>query len=64
MANVFISYASEDLVLGQQVSRWIMDDHHEVFLAQDGHDSIPAGDAWRSRLYERHELRAGRSVNT
>jgi hypothetical protein len=53
VARVFVSYASEDIVLAREVRRWLADDHHEVFLAQDLRGGIAAGEAWRSRLYER-----------
>jgi hypothetical protein len=35
VARVFISYASEDIVLADEVRRWLADDLHEVSLAQD-----------------------------
>ncbi|HEX4100925.1 MAG TPA: TIR domain-containing protein, partial [Pseudonocardiaceae bacterium] len=53
MARVFISYASEDIVLAREVRRWLDDDHHEVFLAQGLREGIGAGERWRSRLHER-----------
>jgi energy-coupling factor transporter ATP-binding protein EcfA2 len=53
VAGVFISHASEDLGLADEVRRWLDDDHHEVFLAQDLRGGIAAGEQWRSRLYER-----------
>jgi energy-coupling factor transporter ATP-binding protein EcfA2 len=53
VAKVFISYASEGIVVADEVRRWLEADHHEVFLAQDLRVGIAAGEAWRSRLYER-----------
>jgi energy-coupling factor transporter ATP-binding protein EcfA2 len=53
VARVFVSYASEDIVLAGEVRRWLDDDHHEVFLAQDVRVGIAAGEEWRSRLHER-----------
>jgi hypothetical protein len=53
MARVFVSYASEDIVVADEVRRWLHDDHHEVFLAGDLRVGIAAGEVWRSRLYER-----------
>ncbi|MGH3773598.1 MAG: toll/interleukin-1 receptor domain-containing protein, partial [Pseudonocardiaceae bacterium] len=53
MARVFVSYASEDIVLAGAVRRWLDDDHHEVFLAGDPRVGIVGGEQWRSRLYER-----------
>ena len=52
MARVFISYASEDIVLAREVRRWL-GDRHEVFLAQGPREGIAAGERWRSRLHER-----------
>lgn len=56
VARVFVSYASENIVLADEVRRWLDDDHHEVFLAQDLRVGIAAGEQWRSRLHE--QLRA------
>ena len=53
VARVFVSYASEDIVVAEAVRRWLDDDHHEVFLAGHVDVGIAAGEAWRSRLYER-----------
>ena len=53
MTRVFVSYASEDIVLARQVRWWLEDGRHEVFLAQDLRDGIAAGEAWRSRIHER-----------
>jgi hypothetical protein len=53
MARVFVSYASADIVLAHEVHRWLEDDRHEVFLAQDVRDGITPGEEWRSRIHER-----------
>jgi WD40 repeat protein/energy-coupling factor transporter ATP-binding protein EcfA2 len=53
VAKVFVSYASQDIVVADEVRRWLDDDHHEVFLAQHVHVGIAAGEAWRWRVYER-----------
>jgi WD40 repeat protein/energy-coupling factor transporter ATP-binding protein EcfA2 len=53
VVRVFVSYASEDIVLAGEVHRWLDDDHCEVFLAQDLRGGIAAGEQWRSRLHER-----------
>ena len=53
MVRVFVSYASKDLVLADEVRRWLDNDHHEVFLAEDLRVGIAAGEEWRSRLHER-----------
>ena len=53
MAQVFVSYASEDAALARQVLQWLKDGRHEVFLAADLRDGIVAGEQWRVRLHER-----------
>jgi hypothetical protein len=53
VARVFVSYASEDIVLARQVRRWLDADRHKAFLAQDLRDGIAAGEQWRARLHER-----------
>ncbi|MGH3872112.1 MAG: TIR domain-containing protein [Pseudonocardiaceae bacterium] len=53
MAKVFVSHASEDAALAGEVHRWLIDDGHEVFLAQDLRGGIAVGDQWEQRLYER-----------
>lgn len=55
MARVFVSHASEDLVLAREVHRWLLDAGHEVFLAQDLRDGIAIGEEWEQRLHD--ELR-------
>lgn len=44
VAGVFVSYASEDVALACEVRRWLKDDRHEVFLAEDLRDGIAAGE--------------------
>jgi TIR domain/AAA ATPase domain len=53
VARVFISHASEDLGLAEQVHRWLDDHGHEVFLDQNLRDGIAVGEDWEQRLYER-----------
>jgi WD40 repeat protein len=53
VARVFLSYASEDIGVADEMRRWLQGDHHEVFLAQHVDLGIAAGEVWRSRLYER-----------
>ncbi|MGB6164439.1 MAG: toll/interleukin-1 receptor domain-containing protein [Pseudonocardiaceae bacterium] len=53
MAEVFVSYANEDVALAREVRRWLKADRHEVFLAGDLRDGIAAGEQWRLRLHER-----------
>lgn len=45
VARVFVSYASEDIVVAEAVRRWLDDDHHEVFLAGHADVGIAAGEA-------------------
>jgi hypothetical protein len=53
VARVFISYASKDLALAQEVRRWLVEAGHEVFLGHDPRDGIAVGEQWRFRLNER-----------
>ncbi len=55
MAHVFISYATPDRVIADEVARWLRAAGHEPFLAHDLRDGISAGEDWEQRLYE--ELR-------
>ncbi len=52
MARVFISHASEDRELAAELHEWLIGDRHEVFLDQDLHDGLTAGEEWEPRLYE------------
>ncbi|MGH8917997.1 MAG: toll/interleukin-1 receptor domain-containing protein, partial [Actinomycetes bacterium] len=60
MARVFVSHASEDQVPARQLHRWLIDEGHEVFLAQDLRDGIGVGEQWAQRLHE--ELRRADAV--
>ncbi len=51
MARVFLSYATENLVLVHDVHDWLVRAGHDVFFARDNHDGIAVGDAWKQRLY-------------
>jgi WD40 repeat protein/energy-coupling factor transporter ATP-binding protein EcfA2 len=53
MARVFVSHASNDRELADQVHRWLTEDGHQVFLDQDLNDGIAVGEEWEQRLYER-----------
>jgi WD40 repeat protein/energy-coupling factor transporter ATP-binding protein EcfA2 len=53
VARVFVSHASEDLVLACDVHRWLIETGHEAFLDQDLRDGIVVGEQWRHRLHER-----------
>ncbi|MGH3710216.1 MAG: TIR domain-containing protein, partial [Pseudonocardiaceae bacterium] len=55
MAHVFISYATPDRAIADEVARWLRADGHEPFLAHDLHNGISAGEDWKQRLYD--ELR-------
>lgn len=55
MARVFISHASDDRVVAGQLHQWLVDDGHEVFVAQDLRDGVALGEEWERRLHE--ELR-------
>jgi WD40 repeat protein len=53
MARVFISHASEDRELADEVYGWLAGDGHEVFLDHHPDEGIAVGEAWEQRLYER-----------
>lgn len=55
MVRVFISHASQDRALADQLHRWLVEAGHEVFLAPDLRDGIVLGEEWERRLHE--ELR-------
>jgi WD40 repeat protein/energy-coupling factor transporter ATP-binding protein EcfA2 len=50
VASVFVSYASEDLELARTVRGWLVEDNHDVFLAQDLRHGVAVGKPWRTRL--------------
>jgi TIR domain/Novel STAND NTPase 1 len=53
MARVFISHASEDRELADEVYGWLAGDGHEVFLDHHPDEGIAVGEEWEQRLYER-----------
>jgi type II secretory pathway predicted ATPase ExeA len=53
MARVFVSHASEDRELADELHRWLTHDGHEVFLDHHPDGGIAVGEAWEQRLYER-----------
>ncbi|MGB6163687.1 MAG: toll/interleukin-1 receptor domain-containing protein [Pseudonocardiaceae bacterium] len=53
MAKVFISHASVDRKPAAEVRRWLVAEHHEVFLDQHPRDGLEVGEAWEQRLHER-----------
>ncbi|MGH3898547.1 MAG: TIR domain-containing protein [Pseudonocardiaceae bacterium] len=56
MARVFISYATSDRVVADEVSGWLRAAGHEPFLAHDHREGIGLGEDWKQRLYR--ELQA------
>ncbi len=55
VARVFISYATPDRAVADEVVGWLQAAGHEPFLAHDLRHGISAGEDWEQRLYE--ELR-------
>jgi hypothetical protein len=55
VAHVFISYATPDRAIADEVSRWLRAAGHEPFLDHDLREGISVGEDWRQRLYR--ELR-------
>ncbi len=44
MAKVFVSFASKDFALANEVRRWLVDDGHDAFLDRDLDSGILVGD--------------------
>ncbi|MDQ3763858.1 MAG: TIR domain-containing protein [Actinomycetota bacterium] len=55
MARIFISYATPDRAVADEVSGWLQAAGHEPFLDHDLRDGISPGEDWKQRLYR--ELR-------
>ncbi|MDQ3762670.1 MAG: TIR domain-containing protein [Actinomycetota bacterium] len=55
MARIFISYATPDRAIADEVSGWLRAAGHEPFLDHDLHNGISLGEDWKQRLYR--ELR-------
>ncbi|MGH3801792.1 MAG: TIR domain-containing protein, partial [Pseudonocardiaceae bacterium] len=55
MAHIFISYATPDRAIADEVSNWLRAAGHEPFLDHDLRDGISVGEDWKQRLYR--ELR-------
>ncbi|MGH3692672.1 MAG: TIR domain-containing protein [Pseudonocardiaceae bacterium] len=55
MAQIFISYASPDRAIADEVWGWLRAAGHEPFLAHELRDGISVGEDWKQRLYR--ELR-------
>ena len=55
MVHVFISYATPDRAIADEVASWLRAAGHEPFLDHDLRDGISVGEDWKQRLYR--ELR-------
>jgi WD40 repeat protein/energy-coupling factor transporter ATP-binding protein EcfA2 len=55
VARIFISYATEDRAIAEEVSGWLRSADHEPFLDHDPDEGISIGEDWKQRLYR--ELR-------
>ena len=55
VAHIFISYATPDRPIADEVSGWLRAAGHEPFLDHDLRDGISVGEDWEQRLYR--ELR-------
>jgi hypothetical protein len=60
VAHIFISYATPDRLVADEVSSWLRSAGHEPFLAGDLRDGISVGEDWEQRLYR--ELRRADAV--
>ncbi len=60
MAHIFISYATPDRGVADEVSSWLRAAGHEPFLDGDLRDGINVGEDWEQRLYR--ELRQADAV--
>jgi hypothetical protein len=55
VAHIFISYATPDRPVADEISSWLRAAGHEPFLDHDLRDGISVGEHWKQRLYR--ELR-------
>jgi hypothetical protein len=55
MTRIFISYATSDRVIADEVLGWLRAADYEPFLAHELRDGISVGEDWKQRLYR--ELR-------
>ncbi|MDQ2882329.1 MAG: TIR domain-containing protein, partial [Actinomycetota bacterium] len=55
MARIFISYATADRAIADEVADWLRVAGHEPFLDHDPREGIGLGEDWKQRLYR--ELR-------
>jgi WD40 repeat protein/type II secretory pathway predicted ATPase ExeA len=51
VAHIFISYATPDRAIADEVSEWLRTAGHDPFLAHDLRDGISVGEDWKQRLY-------------
>jgi WD40 repeat protein len=59
VARIFISYATPDRAIADEVLGWLRAADHEPFLAHDLRNGISPGEGWKQRLYrELHEVDA------
>jgi TIR domain len=55
VARIFISYATSDRPVAEEVLGWLRAAGHEAFLDDDLRNGISVGEDWKQRLYR--ELR-------
>jgi energy-coupling factor transporter ATP-binding protein EcfA2 len=55
VAHIFISYATADRPVAEEIAEWLRAAGHEPFLDHDLRDGIGVGEDWKQRLYR--ELR-------
>jgi hypothetical protein len=60
VAHIFISYATPDRPVADEVSSWLQAAGHEPFLDDDLRNGISLGEDWEQRLYS--ELRRADAV--
>jgi hypothetical protein len=51
VARVFISYATADRPVADEVVSWLRAAGHRAFLAHHPRDGIDVGEDWKQRLY-------------
>jgi hypothetical protein len=51
VAHIFISYATPNRTIADEVSGWLRVAGHEPFLDHDLRDGVSAGEDWEQRLY-------------
>jgi hypothetical protein len=51
VARIFISYATPDRAIAEEVSGWLRAAGHEPFLGHDLRNGISVGEGWKQRLY-------------